>query len=114
MKQFESAANNRGPEDERLDALFREYRQVCEPHEANPNFMPELWRNIEAKQSATFSFQRIARAFVTVGAALTLILATYELVPHSNSSAAFNATYVETLADQSDTDVIAVDFVEEI
>jgi hypothetical protein len=113
MMQYQLPAENRGPEDERLDALFREYRQACEPLEVSANFMPELWQKIEAKQSATFSFQRIARAFVTVGAALTLLLATYELLP-KDTSPAYNATYVETLADQPEAEFIQVDFGEEI
>ena len=114
MKQFEWPAESRGPGDERLDALFRAYRQACEPSESSPNFMPELWRKIEANQNATFSFQKIARAFVTVGAALTIILATYEFLPRGNPSPSFNATYVETLADQPDAEVILTDYAEEI
>jgi len=85
------------PEDERLDALFRAYHMACEPREVSVNFMPELWQKIEKVQSATFSFRRIARSFVTVAAALSMVLAIIGFVPRRNSPA-YNVTYVEALA----------------
>ena len=85
------------PEDERLDALFGAYRMACEPREVSANFMPELWRKIEKAQSATFSFRRIAKSFVTAAVALSMVLAAGGLVPRRNS-AAYNVTYVEALA----------------
>ena len=85
------------PEDERLDALFRAYHMACEPREVSVNFMPELWQKIEKAQSATFSFRRIARSFVTAALALSMVLAVGGFLPRRNS-AAYNVTYVEALA----------------
>jgi len=91
----------RSPEGERLDALFRSYHMACEPREVSVNFMPELWQKIEKVQSATFSFRRIARSFVTVAAALSMVLAVIGFVPRRNS-AAYSVTYVEALAAHND------------
>jgi hypothetical protein len=91
----------RSPEDERLDALFRAYHLACEPREVSANFMPELWQKIEKVQSATFSFRRIARSFVTAAAALSLVLAIISFLPLQNRHA-YSVTYVEALAAQND------------
>jgi len=86
------------PGNERLDTLFRAYHVACEPREVSVNFMPELWQKIEKVQSATFSFRRIARSFVTAAVALSMVLAAaISIVPNRNSPA-LNVTYVEALA----------------
>ena len=84
--------------EERLDALFRAYRTACEP-EVSVNFMPELWKKIEKAQSATFSFRRIAKGFVTAAAALSLILAGIGfLSSHRQSALLYQTSYVDALA----------------
>jgi hypothetical protein len=70
---------------------------ACEPREVSVNFMPELWQKIEKVQSATFSFRRIARSFVTAAAALAMLLAIIGFLPRRNSPL-YNVTYVEALA----------------
>jgi len=89
------------PGNERLDTLFRAYHVACEPREVSVNFMPELWQKIEKVQSATFSFRRIAKSFVTAAAALSLVLAIVSFVPLQHPHA-YNVTYVEALAAQND------------
>ena len=37
-------------DDERLDALFRAYRQACPDPEPSADFMPRLWLKIEARE----------------------------------------------------------------
>ena len=51
-----------GNDDQKLDALFRAYRDACPAPEASANFMPNLWRRIESRQRFTFSFRRMANA----------------------------------------------------
>jgi len=102
--QGRNAEAGRSAEEARLDELFRAYSVACEPREINPNFMPELWQKIEATQSAMFSFRRIAKAFVTVAAGLTLVLAGFQALPYREVSPVFSATYVEALADHIDID----------
>jgi len=86
-----------GNQDERADALFRVYREACPAPEPSPSFMPELWRRIEARQAYSFSFRRMANAFVTAALAFSLALGIYMAIPQSNSSY-YAQSYIEALA----------------
>ena len=44
----------RGNSEEQIDALFRAYRDACPTPEPGPNFMPDLWQKIEARQTLGF------------------------------------------------------------
>ena len=92
----------RGNDDEKLDALLRAYRDACPAPEPSANFMPNLWQRIESRQSFTFSFQRMANAFVTAAVALSIALGVYLSIPHSNSS--YSQSYLEALADANTLD----------
>jgi hypothetical protein len=87
---------SRGSNDEKLDALFRAFA-ACPVPEPSVNFMPTLWQKIEARQTFTFSFRRIANAFAAAAVALTVALSLYMYVPHSQ--AVPSQTYVDYLAD---------------
>ena len=73
----------RGNEDEKLDALFRAYRDACPDPEASANFMPTLWARIDSRQTFLFSFRRMANAFVTAAVALSIALGVYMSLPRS-------------------------------
>jgi Ser/Thr protein kinase RdoA (MazF antagonist) len=92
----------RGNNEERLDALFQAYHAACPTPEASANFMPELWRKIESRQRVTFSFGRMANAFVTAALALTIALGVYMSVPHANPYVA--QSYIEALAEANPLD----------
>jgi len=93
----------RGNEDEKLDALFRAYRDACPDPEASANFMPKLWARIDARQTFLFSFRRMANAFVTAAVALSIALGVYLTIPRSNPGS-YPETYVEALADANPLD----------
>jgi hypothetical protein len=88
----------RGNEDERLDALFRAYREACPDPEASANFMPNLWTRIESRRRFQFSLGRMVSGFVTAAAALTLALGVYMSMPHSTQPQN-PQSYLEALAD---------------
>ncbi len=89
-----------GSGEEQLDALFRAYRAACPAPEASANFMPNLWQRIESRQTYTFSFRRMANAFVTAAMAASLGLGLYMAIPHGKpANPASYASYVEVLAD---------------
>jgi ABC-type nitrate/sulfonate/bicarbonate transport system permease component len=92
----------RGSDEQNLDALFRAYHQACGTPEASANFMPELWARIESRQTYTFSFRRMANAFVTAAVALSIALGVYMSVPRA--TAQFPQTYIEALADANTLD----------
>jgi hypothetical protein len=93
----------RGNEDEKLDALFRAYRDACPDPEASANFMPTLWARIDSRQTYLFSFRRMANAFVTAAVALSIALGVYMSIPRSAPGSA-PETYVEALADANPLD----------
>jgi hypothetical protein len=93
----------RGNEDEKLDALFRAYRNACPDPEASANFMPTLWARIDSRQTFLFSFRRMANAFVTAAVALSIALGVYMSIPRNNSGS-YTETYLEALADANPVD----------
>ncbi len=94
--------------DDQLDVLFRAYRDACPAPEPGVNFMPQLWRRIEARQNTGFSFRRMANALVTAAVAASICLGVYTTIRHSDK-ALYSQSYVETLAEASsiDTDLVA-------
>ncbi len=92
----------RGSDDEKLDALLRAYGE-CPAPEPSANFMPTLWARIESRQSFTFSFRRMASAFVTAALALSVALGVYMSIPRSTPSY-YSQTYVEALAEANSLD----------
>ncbi|HTA46887.1 MAG TPA: hypothetical protein VK789_30795 [Bryobacteraceae bacterium] len=99
MNSNKSMADGNSSES-RLDELFLAYRQACPDPEAAPNFMPELWAKIEAREASTNWFGRVAKALVTAALAATVILGM--MISSANKpNAFFNATFVDAVqADQ--------------
>jgi len=94
-----------GSTEDQLDQLFRAYREACPPPEPRPDFMPRLWSRIEARQTFSFSFRRMANALVTAAMAASIALGVYMALPHGVSSNASDyAHYVEALADANAID----------
>jgi hypothetical protein len=89
-------------DDERLDALFREFAKACPDRDPSANFMPKLWQQIEARQTYTFSFRRMANAFVTAAVALSIALGVYMSLPRP--SAYSSQSYIEALAEANTVD----------
>jgi len=98
----------RGSQDEKLDSLFRAFASACPDRDPSANFMPNLWRGIEARQTYTFSFRRMANTLVTAAVALSIALGVYMSIPHSNPAAP-SQSYIEALAEANALD--APDFV---
>ncbi len=92
----------RGKEDEKLDALFQAYRQACPTPEASANFTPNLWQRIESRQTVTFTFRRMANAFVTAAVAMSIALGVYMAIPRTPVNAPIS--YIEALAESRPLD----------
>jgi hypothetical protein len=91
-----------GNNEERLDALFRAYREACPDPDPSPNFMPNLWQRIEARQTFTFSLRRMASGFVTAAVALSVALGVYMAIPHAQPYTP--QSYIEAIADAQPLD----------
>lgn len=94
--------------DERLQAVFAAYREMCSDPEPGPDFMPQLWQKIDASRSFTYSWRRLARAIITAAAAAALLMGVILTQRETNPS----PSYLELLAagqahnDLADTEII--------
>jgi|HubBroStandDraft_1064217.scaffolds.fasta_scaffold119251_3 hypothetical protein len=86
--------------DQRLNALFAQYRDACPEMEGSPEFMPVLWRRIEKRGSVAFLLPRLARLACAVSAVICLVLAALVSLPGlaAPRPAASAATYADALS----------------
>src|ERR1700684_3344345 len=89
---------------DKLDALFVEYRAACPDPEPSADFMPGMWKRIEARRVTTVSvFRHWAQACVMATVALTILIGAV-LIPKLQDRAASNASYIEALAAEHSAD----------
>ena len=79
-----------------LERLFHAYREACPDPEPGVHFMPELWAKIEARESSTNLFGRMAKALVTAALAASMILG-FLLSTASQPGSTYNGTYLDAL-----------------
>ena len=83
--------------DERgLADLFVKYREACPEIEPGPNFMPELWRKIEARSGFWSVFSHFGRIAAPACAAVCLLFLLLNLASASDTRLA--PTYTDALA----------------
>jgi hypothetical protein len=82
-----------------LDHLFERYRTAVPDPEASVNFMPELWRKIEARQFFLGRLKKLTQVFVVAAAAICLLLGIAFQVPVSRGPQVVRGNYVDVLAD---------------
>jgi hypothetical protein len=80
-----------------LERLFGAYREALPDPEPSSGFTPAIWRKIEARRSPVRLFRRLAEAFVTVAAVITVLIGTF-LIPRMQSAPVYSASYVDVLA----------------
>jgi hypothetical protein len=94
--------------DARLNAMFAEYRMACPDPEPSADFMPSMWKRIEARRVQTVSvFRHWAQVCVMATVALTVLIGVV-LIPKFQSDPAANASYVEALMSEHSSDYIQV------
>lgn len=86
----------------RLDRLFEAYRDACPDFEASAEFMPQLWQKIEARQSVSLVFGRLARNLATAALALSVLLGLAVSFSGSRVVQLPSESYAEVLADEHD------------
>lgn len=90
----------------KLDALFAEYRMACPDPEPSADFMPGLWKRIEARRVATVSvFRHWAQVCVMATVALTLLIGAV-LIPKLQENSASSTSYLEALSAEHSSDYI--------
>ncbi len=93
-------SHNTGSDETRLDVLFQAYRAACPDPEPSANFMPLLWQRIEARQSVSVVFSRLARNLMTAALALSILLGLVVSFSGSRVGQLPSESYVEVLADE--------------
>jgi hypothetical protein len=91
---------------DKLAPLWAEYRSSLPDPDASPEFMPKLWKRIEARRQETTSvFRRLAQVCVGATAVLLLLLST--LAPAVQDDVYYSSTYADVLAaDHADNDLV--------
>lgn len=88
-----------------LDRLLENYRAACPEIEPSANFMPEVWKRIEARRSFWYIFRHEARTVMTACAALCLLLLILNFVsgsqPHLTAPTYADALMAEHTAEQT-------------
>ncbi|MEP7354825.1 MAG: hypothetical protein ABI824_16470 [Acidobacteriota bacterium] len=102
--------SNFSPEtgNDKLSALFVQYREACPDVDAGADFMPGLWQRIESRRKeTTFVFRRLAQICVMATAVLAILI-TGVLMPASSASDLFySSSYAEVIA----ADHVANDYI---
>jgi hypothetical protein len=80
-----------------LDHLFAQYKQAIPDPDPSVNFMPELWRKIESRQSFTLRVRKLTRVFVGAAAAVCLLFAMIEVIP-GTLHPDLHGSYIDVLA----------------
>ena len=80
-----------------LEKLFSAYRDAIPDPEPSSAFTPGIWQKIEARRSPVRLWRRLAEAFVTMAAVVTLLIGTL-LIPHLQRAPVYSASYVDVLA----------------
>lgn len=83
--------------EQRLNALFVEYRNACPEPDPAADFMPRLWQKIDQRRNANARvFRRLTEVCVMATVALTLLMGAI-LIPRIQAEAFFAGTYAEEL-----------------
>ncbi|MBZ5607478.1 MAG: hypothetical protein LAP38_04415 [Acidobacteriia bacterium] len=96
--------SNNGLRNDDLDGLFAQYKAALPDPEASANFMPELWRKIEGRQSVLVRVKRLTQIFVATAAAICLLFAILLQVP---SRTELRGNYVDILAEAQPAENLA-------
>ena len=90
-----------------LNSLFAKYRAAVPDPDASANFMPELWRKIEARQSLMLRVRKLTQVFVGAAAAVCLLFAMIQVSAGSRSRPEVRGNYVDVLAAAYPADSLA-------
>lgn len=82
---------------DRLENVFRAYREALPDPEPSASFTPGIWKRIEARRSPIPMIRRMTEALVAISALTALVLGMV-LIPRMQSTDVYNASYIDVLA----------------
>ena len=84
--------------EDQLDRLFVTYREACGCPDASPEFMPNLWGKIEARQNSSVFMFWLAKRLVTAAAAVCVLMGGLLVFSWRVGAQYYPYTYVDILA----------------
>jgi len=92
--------------DAQLSAMFAEYRAAFPDPEPSADFIPAMWKRIEARRVATISvFRHWAQVCVMGTVALTILIGAV-LIPKFEQAQTTSSSYIEALSAEHSADYI--------
>ena len=85
--------------DEALDRLFQAYRESLPDVEGGPDFMPGLWRKIDARRKFSLRLRFWARATASAAAVVCLLFLGFGTLPLDDRQSFYTHTYVDVLVE---------------
>ncbi len=89
-----------------LDSLFNAYRDALPDPEPTASFTPGVWKKIDARRSPLRLLRRMTEALVVLSTAVAALIGVF-LIPQIQRSPVYQATYVDVLASEQSTEVMA-------
>src|SRR5882724_7954595 len=86
-----------------INWLLAKYKAAVPDPDPSANFMPELWRKIEARQTLVLRIRKLTQVFVGAAAAVCLLFGMIEVVPGLSGSDE-RGSYVDVLAEAHPAD----------
>jgi hypothetical protein len=105
-------------DEQQLDRLFAAYRDACPAPEVSADFMPELWRQIDARRGFQLALRRWTRGVVAAATAVCLAMVLYMAAPWDSDRTVYSTTYLDTLEQPEEfetlayTEMVDVEFIE--
>ncbi len=84
----------------RFERLIAEYRDACPEVDGGADFMPGVWRRIEARRRSVFAWARMSRRVLAAAAAICFLFGVVLNTAINSSLPA--SSYVEVLDDDDD------------
>jgi len=91
-----------------LNELWARYDEACAPPEPSADFMPGVWRKIEARRGFLFQFRSYARRMAATAAAFSLLLIVLHFAPFAGQRDVYTMTYMDALEADSANEVMAL------
>lgn len=90
-----------------LNRWWERYAEACWAPEPSADFMPGVWRKIEARRGFAWQIRSYAQRLALSAAALSLMFLAAGFLPFGNSTAVYQMTYLESLEADTQPETLA-------
>jgi hypothetical protein len=90
-----------------LNDLLARYAEACPTPEPSADFMPGLWRKIEARRGILGQFRFYSWRMAATAAAFGLLVVAQHFSPRASAREVYTMTYMDTLEADSAPEILA-------